>query len=83
MLICKNVIVNGRRTSMRLDKETWLSLSEICKTENTNLHALCSKIEKSKGECGLSGAVRSFVLTYLRTQLAQYRQQLENLNRDI
>ena len=80
MLICKNVLVNGRRTSMRLDKETWLSLSEICAAENTNLHALCSKIEKSKGECGLSGAVRSFVLTYLRTQLAQYRQQLENHN---
>ncbi|MBP5160795.1 MAG: ribbon-helix-helix domain-containing protein, partial [Alphaproteobacteria bacterium] len=31
MLLCKNVVVNGRRTSMRLDKETWTALSDICR----------------------------------------------------
>ena len=72
MLICKNVIVNGRRTSMRLDKETWVSLSDICAREHTNIHELCSKIDRIKGRSGLSSAVRLFVLTYFRSELNKY-----------
>ena len=48
MLLCKNVIVNGRRTSMRLEKEVWNALSESCKEQNISLNTLCSQIEKSK-----------------------------------
>ena len=73
MLICKNVVVNGRRTSMRLDEEAWLSLKEICQREKMNLHQLCSKIDTEKGNLGLSCAVRSFALTYLRRLLQQYQ----------
>ena len=72
MLLCKNVIVNGRRTSMRLDKETWLSLSDICKRESLSLYKLCSLIDSSKGDSGLSSATRWFVLTYYRRSLAKY-----------
>ena len=73
MLICKNVVVNGRRTSMRLDTEAWLSLKDICQRENITLHQLCSKIDTEKGNLGLSCAVRSFVLTYLRHLLQRYQ----------
>lgn len=72
MLVCKNVIVNGRRTSMRLDRETWISLSDICHRENITIHELCSKIDASKGNSGLSSATRLFVLTYFRFLLNQY-----------
>lgn len=72
MLLCKNVVVNGRRTSMRLDKETWLALSDICKRENITLYKLCSLIDSSKGSSGLSSATRLFVLTYYRRSLAKY-----------
>ena len=72
MLLCKNVVVNGRRTSMRLDKETWQALSDVCKRENITLYKLCSLIDSAKGESGLSSATRLFVLTYYRRSLAKY-----------
>ena len=72
MLVCKNVIVNGRRTSMRLDRETWISLADICARENMTIHQLCSKIDSAKGNSGLSSATRLFVLTYFRFVLNQY-----------
>ena len=72
MLICKNVIVNGRRTSMRLDRETWMSLTDICLREKINIHELCSKIDTVKGRSGLSSATRLFVLTYFRYVLSKY-----------
>ena len=82
MLVCKNVIVNGRRTSMRLDKETWVSLNDICQREGITLHQLCSKIDRTKGPSGLSAATRLFVLTYFRFVLNQYekRTPMANLN---
>ncbi|MBO7483634.1 MAG: ribbon-helix-helix domain-containing protein [Alphaproteobacteria bacterium] len=72
MLVCKNVIVNGRRTSMRLDRETWISLADICQRENMTIHQLCSKIDSARGNSGLSSATRLFVLTYFRFILNQY-----------
>ena len=72
MLLCKNVIVNGRRTSMRLDRETWMSLADICLREGVTIHELCSKIDNIRGRSGLSSATRLFVLTYFRCLLNQY-----------
>lgn len=77
MLICKNVIVNGRRTSMRLDKETWISLSDICSRERINVHELCSRIDSFRGQSGLSSSVRLFVLSYFRNVLQKYQTQVE------
>ena len=75
MLLCKNVIVNGRRTSMRLDRETWLSLADICFREKVTIHELCSKIDSIKGRSGLSSATRLFVLTYFRYILSKYEKE--------
>ena len=72
MLVCKNVKVNGRRTSMRLDKETWTTLFDICHREDVTIHQLCSKIDATKGGCGLSSATRLFILEYLKNLLSQY-----------
>lgn len=78
MLVCKNVIVNGRRTSMRLDRETWISLNDICHREGMTIHQLCSKIDSARGNSGLSSATRLFVLTYFRFILNQYERTGEN-----
>lgn len=75
MLVCKNVIVNGRRTSMRLDRETWLSLSDICQREKISIHELCSKIDSARAKSGLSAATRLFVLMYFRYLLNKYEKQ--------
>ncbi len=79
MLVCKNVIVNGRRTSMRLDKETWMSLHDICARERLSIHELCSKIDSARGKSGLSSATRLFVLTYFRFVLNKYEKEAFNI----
>lgn len=76
MLLCKNVIVNGRRTSMRLDRETWISLSDICASEGMTIHELCSLIDRNRGRSGLSSATRLFVLVYFRSKLNQYEEPM-------
>ena len=75
MLLCKNVIVNGRRTSMRLDRETWISLADICAREGVTLHDICSRIDVVKGKAGLSASTRLFVLTYFRNLLKRYEKE--------
>ena len=75
MLLCKNVIVNGRRTSMRLDRETWISLADICAREGVTLHDICSRIDVVKGKAGFSASTRLFVLTYFRNLLKHYEKE--------
>ena len=72
MLNCRNIVANGRRTSMRLDKETWNALSDICRKENTSINKLCSLIDDAKGTSGLSSSTRLFVLAYYRRTLSKY-----------
>ena len=67
MLLCKNVIVNGRRTSMRLEKEVWYALSESCRHQNISLNTLCSQIEDTKDDTGLSSAMRIHALNFYKT----------------
>ena len=73
MLLCKNVIVNGRRTSMRLEKEIWNALSESCLKDNISLNNLCSLVERTKHEGGLSSAMRVYAFNYYRQLLEDYR----------
>ncbi|MBO7333129.1 MAG: ribbon-helix-helix domain-containing protein [Alphaproteobacteria bacterium] len=73
MLLCKNVVVNGRRTSMRLEKEVWNALSESCKEQNISLNTLCSLIEKTKHKGSLSSAMPVYAFNYYRQLLEDYR----------
>lgn len=72
MLLCKNVIINGQRTSMRLDRVVWQSLSDICIKEDISLNDLISKIDSLKGTSSLAGVTRLFVLAYFVSKLGQY-----------
>ncbi len=67
MLVSHNVNVNGRRTSMRLEKETWDALENIIKREGVNLHDLCSRIDTERNGNGLTLSVRIFVVAYFRS----------------
>lgn len=65
-LISRNVTVDGRRTSLRLERASWLALEDICKFENLTLHVLCSMIEKQRQGSSRTSAVRAFVVSYFR-----------------
>lgn len=62
----RNVTVNGRRTSMRLEQEMWEALREICRREEMTVHELCSLIDDRRGLSSLTAATRVFILMYFR-----------------
>lgn len=71
-LISKNVTINGRRTSLRLEQASWEAMVDICACEGLTLHELCSLIETRRSGASRTSAVRAFIVTYFRTVAAEY-----------
>jgi predicted DNA-binding ribbon-helix-helix protein len=66
-LVSKNVTINGRRTSLRLEQASWEALTDICKCEGLTLHELCSLVDNNRHGSSRTSAVRAFIVTYFRT----------------
>ena len=65
LLVSRNVTVNGRRTSVRLEPDMWDGLREICFRERQSLHELCSLVAiHKKSQASLTSALRIFILSY-------------------
>lgn len=63
---CRNLSVNGRRTSIRLEPVMWEALSEICEIEDRSPAELCTVIDRRRGAFALTGAIRIFITSYFR-----------------
>lgn len=66
-LINKIILINNRRTSMRLCLKEWDALYEVCKIEKISKNHLIEMIEANKSELlGLTYSTRLFLVTYFR-----------------
>jgi predicted DNA-binding ribbon-helix-helix protein len=66
-LICRNIIVNGHRTSMRMERQVWNAIDEIVCREQLDRNYLFTTIaNRLATNESLSSAVRVFVVTYYR-----------------
>lgn len=66
-LVSRNITVNGRRTSVRLEPEMWRALKEIAARESCSIHELCSLIAfRKKPRTSLTAAIRVFLMLYFR-----------------
>ena len=65
-LICRNVTVSGRRTSVRLEQVMWDALHELCRREGKTAHAICSAINRERRESSLTAALRDYIMSYFR-----------------
>ena len=65
-LVSRNITVNGRRTSMRLEEACWEAIDQICTHEGVNLNVLCSAIDQRTRSSSRTAAVRAFIVTYFR-----------------
>ena len=65
-LINRNVTINGRRTSLRLEEDAWEALEEICGREALNVHDVCTLVERHRHGSNRTSAVRAFILSYFR-----------------
>jgi predicted DNA-binding ribbon-helix-helix protein len=64
-LISHNVMIDGRRTSVRLEKEMWIGLKQIARREDCSVHILCSAIaQRKRPATSLTAAIRVFVMAY-------------------
>lgn len=66
-LISKNITVQGRRTSVRLEPEMWLALRDIALREKCTIHDICSLVSVRKNtHTSLTAAIRVFLMLYFR-----------------
>lgn len=66
VLICRNVTVSGRRTSLRMEPLLWDSLKEICDREGMTLNQLCTAIDQRRGGANLTASIRIVIVQYFR-----------------
>lgn len=68
-LVNKVLIINGRRTSMRLCLSEWCALERICREEKLSRNRLIEIIENSnRVHLGLTYLTRLFTLFYFYNQ---------------
>ncbi|MDA0305830.1 MAG: ribbon-helix-helix domain-containing protein [Proteobacteria bacterium] len=65
-MISKNVMINGQRTSLRLEQEIWGAVDDTCQREDLTVHQLFTLIDAHRHGVSRTSAVRSFVVGYLR-----------------
>lgn len=62
----RNVSVNGHRTSLRLERDVWDALEEICEREKMTVHETCTHVDQHRKGSSRTAAVRTFILGYFR-----------------
>ncbi len=67
----RNIVVSGRRTSMRLDSSLWVVLEEIARREGRTIQDLCTQVDKRRGAMSLTAAVRAGLVDYLWSALRE------------
>ena len=58
--------ISGHRTSISLESAFWTALRDIAAARQQSLASLVAEIDRKRGDAGLSGAVRVWVLDHYR-----------------
>ena len=66
-LVSRNIVINDKRTSIRLEPSMWDALEEICVRERCNIHQICTLVSSRLACSSFTAAVRVFVLSYFRS----------------
>lgn len=65
----RNIIVDGRRTSVRLEPAMWEALKDIAAWEQKSANEIISTIARRRMHSGsLTSAIRIFVMAYFRAR---------------
>lgn len=62
----RNIRLDGKRTSIRLENAMWEAFEEIAAREGKNIGELCVIIASRKNGSNLTAAVRLFIIVYFR-----------------
>ena len=64
-----NIVVDGRRTSVRLEASMWDGLRDIAHRRGMTLNDLVTEIEHNRGTPGLTAAIRVYIVDFYRNAL--------------
>jgi len=62
----RSFAIKGHRTSISMEAPFWEALQQAANLEETSLAGLVASIDTTRGEAGLSSAVRVWILDYFR-----------------
>src|SRR5947207_15152325 len=68
-LVMHNLVVDGHRTTVRLEPVIWDALLDIARDQEVTVHALVSVINRRRTASSLSSAIRAHVVVYLSAGL--------------
>lgn len=61
-LVCRNVRINGKRTSVKLESEFWDALEAMADEAHCTIDELCESARRRHQSSSLTSAIRVFVL---------------------
>lgn len=64
-LVKRNIWVDGRRTSIRLEHELWEALTRVAFRDGLSVNDLCTKIDERRTRGTLTSAIRSHLVQRL------------------
>ena len=70
-LVMRNVVVAGKRTSVRLEPVMWRALQEIAKYQNKAVHELVTEIDHLQLASSLTSAIRVYIVDFYRSVTPQ------------
>lgn len=70
-LVIHNVVVAGRRTSVRLEPVMWEALQDIARRQERTIHDLVSQIDGERTASSLTAAIRVYIVDYCRFAAAR------------
>src|ERR1700731_4582068 len=65
--VIHNVVVAGRRTSVRLEPVMWEALLEITRQQETNVNQLVTEIDRQRNSSSLTAAIRVYIVDFYRS----------------
>jgi predicted DNA-binding ribbon-helix-helix protein len=66
-LVSRDLVICGRRTTVRLEDEMWESLKDVAEREGCSVNALGSRIyRQKKSDESFTSAIRIFLMLYYR-----------------
>jgi predicted DNA-binding ribbon-helix-helix protein len=65
-LVVHNIVVDGHRTSVRLEPQMWDALQDIVRRRRVTVHDLVTDIDRRRRASSLTAAIRVYIVDFYR-----------------
>lgn len=70
-LIRRNVRIENRRTSVKMEREMWDALAEICERTQRSPHDICDEVRRGSDGENFTSLLRVYILSWYRNQVSR------------